>query len=149
MNKKNILLVEDNCDDQELIIRIIKKCNIAHNMVVANDGLEALDYLFAKGKYYNRDTNIVPTITMLDIKLPKISGMDVLKSIRNNEKTRILPVVMLTSSDEERDLIESYKLGANSYIHKPVSYARFQELLKQTLAYWLVLNVEPPNLNYK
>jgi two-component system response regulator len=132
-----------------LIIRIIKKCNIAHDVVVVHDGLEALDYLFVKGKYYNHDASIVPTIIMLDIKLPKINGLEVLKSIRNNEKTKLLPMVMLTSSDEERDLIESYKLGANSYIHKPVSYARFQEVLKQTLAYWLVLNVEPLNLNYK
>ena len=114
MDRKVILLVEDNLDDEELTIRTLKKNNILNEVIVAHDGAEAIDYLFCKGKYKNRDVDIMPVIIMLDIKLPKISGLDVLKQIRANERTKLLPVVILTSSDEERDLIESYKLGANS-----------------------------------
>jgi two-component system response regulator len=146
MENKVILLVEDNQDDEELTIRTLKKNNILNDIVVAHDGIEALDYLFGTGKFKDRDMNVMPVIIMLDIKLPKISGLEVLKRIRSDKKTKLLPVVILTSSDEERDLIESYKLGANSYVRKPVNFSQFQKAVQQLALYWLLLNSAPPNL---
>jgi two-component system, response regulator len=144
MNKKIILLVEDNPDDELLAIRALEKNNIMNEVVVARDGAEALDYLFGAGAYAGRDMSVMPQIILLDLKLPKIDGLEVLKHLRNDERTKLLPVVVLTSSGEERDLIESYSLGANSYIRKPVSFARFTEAIRQLGLYWLVLNESPP-----
>ena len=144
MESKVILLVEDNADDEELTIRTLKKNNILNEIVVVRDGSEALDYLLGKGDYSSRDTQQMPEIVMLDLKLPKISGLEVLRNIRSNESTSLLPVVILTSSDEEKDLIESYKLGANSYVRKPVDFHQFQDAVKQLAMYWLLLNESPP-----
>jgi two-component system response regulator len=146
MKEKVILLVEDNPDDQELTIRTLKKHHIMNEVVVAKDGSEALDYLFGAGKYAGRNTNDLPVVIMLDIKLPKIGGLEVLKRIRGDDRTRFLPVVILTSSDEERDLVESYKFGANSYVRKPVNFLEFQNAVQQLTLYWLILNEVPPNI---
>jgi two-component system response regulator len=143
MEEKVILLVEDNPDDEELTIRTLRKNNILNSVVVAHDGSEALDYLFGTGKYKKRDPGVMPVIIMLDIKLPKVSGLEVLKRIRGDKKTKLLPVVILTSSDEERDLIESYQLGANSYVRKPVDFDQFQKAVQQLALYWLLLNKAP------
>jgi len=147
MKFKTILLVEDNPDDELLAIRALKKNNIANTIDVARDGAEALDYLFGEGKYADRDPASKPQVVLLDLKLPKIDGLTVLQRIRGNDETKLLPVVILTSSDEERDLIESYSLGANSYVRKPVDFDQFTEAIRQLGLYWLVLNVLPPNLN--
>lgn len=144
MGNKNILLVEDNPDDVELTLRAFKKNNISNNMIVVQDGAEALDYLFGKGMYKERDIKDLPVLIMLDLNLPKINGLGVLKAIRENETTRLLPVVILTSSTEEQDLIESYKLGANSYICKPVDFNDFTEVMKLLGLYWLIWNKPPP-----
>lgn len=143
MEDKIILLVEDNPDDEELTIRTLEKNNILNEVVVARDGSDALDYLFGSGKYSKRDTTIMPVIVMLDIKLPKISGLEVLRQIRSDKRTKLLPVVILTSSDEERDLIESYQLGANSYVRKPVDFTQFQIAVQQLALYWILLNKTP------
>ena len=144
MNDKVILLVEDNPDDEELTIRTLKKHRILNEVVIARDGSEALDFLFGEGKYEGRNTQETPVVILLDIKLPKISGLDVLKRIRGDKRTRLLPVVILTSSDEERDLIESYELGANSYVRKPVNFLEFQNAVQNLALYWLILNETPP-----
>lgn len=149
MKDKVILLVEDNPDDEELTIRTLQKNNIMNEVVVAHDGVEALDYLFGTGKYKKRDMTILPVIIMLDIKLPKIGGLEVLRRIRGDERTRLLPVVILTSSDEERDLVESYQLGANSYVRKPVDFNQFQKAVQQLALYWLLLNKSAPNITRK
>jgi len=143
MSNKIILLVEDNPDDEELTIRILKKHHILNDVVVVRDGSEALDYLFGEGKYANRDLNVMPVIVMLDIKLPKVNGLEVLRRIREDKRTKWLPVVILTSSDEERDLIESYKMGANSYVRKPVDFIQFQQAVEQLALYWALLNEVP------
>ncbi len=143
MKPKSILLVEDNPDDEALTLRALKTNNLANNVVVARDGVEALDYLFATGAYVGRDTNDMPEVTLLDLKLPKVDGLEVLKRLRADDRTRLLPVVILTSSTEEQDLIRSYSLGANSYIAKPVDFLQFTEAVKQLGLYWLLLN-EPP-----
>ena len=143
MEEKVILLVEDNPDDEELTIRTLRKNNILNNIVVAHDGVEAMEYLFGRGKYKKRDTNVMPVIVMLDIKLPKVSGLEVLKRIREDKRTKLLPVVILTSSDEERDLFESYQLGANSYVRKPVDFDQFQNAVQKLALYWLLLNKVP------
>jgi two-component system response regulator len=144
MRKKIILLVEDNPDDELLAIRALEKNKIMNEVVVARDGAEALDYLFGAGAYTGRDMSVMPQIILLDLKLPKIDGLEVLRRLRNDERTKLLPVVVLTSSREERDLTESYSLGANSYIRKPVNFAQFTEAIRQLGLYWLVLNESPP-----
>lgn len=144
MKTKSILLVEDNPDDEALTLRAFRKNNLANDVVVARDGVEALDYLFATGSYAGRDTGDMPAITLLDLKLPKMDGLEVLKRLRADDRTRLLPVVILTSSTEEQDLIRSYSLGANSYITKPVDFLQFNEAVKQLGLYWLLLNEQPP-----
>ena len=144
MSDKVILLVEDNPDDEELTIRALKKNNIHNDMVIARDGAEALDYLFGTGAYAGRDVGKLPSVTLLDLKLPKIDGLEVLKRIRTNERTKLLPVVILTSSKEEQDLITGYSLGANSYIRKPVDFSQFIDAVRQLGLYWLLLNESAP-----
>lgn len=142
---KVIMLVEDNPDDVALTRRALKQSNICNELVVAGDGVEALDYLFGTGAYAGRDPEAMPAVILLDLKLPKIDGLEVLQRIRANEATRLLPVVILTSSKEERDLLSSYDLGANSYIRKPVNFTQFAAAIKQLGLYWLVVNEPPPN----
>ena len=147
MNRqKIILLVEDNPDDELLAIRALRKNNIENEIVVARDGVEALDFLFGRGEYSGRDLSNMPQIILLDLKLPKIDGLEVLRTIRNDDRTRLLPVAVLTSSKEENDLVNSYSLGANSYIRKPVDFDQFCESVRQLGLYWLVLNEPPPGL---
>ena len=146
MEEKIILLVEDNPDDVTLTERALKKSHILNKLAVAKDGVEALDYLFCTGSWVGRDINNTPQVVLLDIKLPKIDGLEVLKRIRSDSRTKLLPVVILTSSKEERDLIISYSLGANSYIRKPVNFNQFVDAVRQLGLYWLVLN-EPPPVN--
>jgi len=146
MEKRNILLVEDNPDDVELTIRAFKKNNLLNEIVVAGDGVEALDYLYARGKYSGRDTGNMPAVVLLDLKLPKMNGLEVLKHMRADELTKLIPVVILTSSKEEQDMINGYKLGANSYIRKPVDFTRFIDAIQQLGVYWLLVNEPPPSL---
>lgn len=141
MENKVILLVEDNPDDEALTLRALKKNNILNQVVVARDGAEALDYLFCRGRYAARDADLLPELVLLDLKLPKIDGLEVLRQIRDAEGTRRLPVVILTSSNEQRDIIAGYDLGANSYIRKPVDFTQFTDAVRQLGVYWLVLNV--------
>jgi two-component system response regulator len=143
--KKIILLVEDNPDDEALALRALKKNNVLNEVVVARDGAEALDYLFGTGAYSDRDTSVTPEVVLLDLKLPKVEGLEVLRRIRADDRTSLLPVVVLTSSDEERDLVDSYELGANSYIRKPVDFTRFAEAVRQLSLYWVILNQPPPS----
>ncbi len=147
MLKKIILLVEDNPNDVELTMRALKRNNILNEVVVARDGVEALDYLFGTGKYAGKPLEPLPQVVLLDLKLPRVDGLEVLKQIRSNRRTSLLPVVILTSSDEERDRMETYSLGANSYIRKPVNFERFMEAVKHLGLYWLVLNMPPPGVN--
>ncbi len=144
MPNKIILLVEDNADDEALTIRALSKNNIRNEVVVARDGARALDYLFARGVHEGRNTADLPQIVLLDLKLPKIDGLDVLKAIRADARTKRLPVVILTSSKEESDLLHSYDLGANSYVRKPVDFTAFAEAVRQLGLYWLVINESPP-----
>ncbi len=144
MFSRTILLVEDNPDDEALTLRALKKNNITNEVVVARDGAEALDYLFGTGAYAGRDVNIQPQVTLLDLKLPKIDGLEVLKRLRADERTRLLPVVILTSSTEEQDRLRGYGLGANSYVRKPVDFDQFIEAVRQLGLYWLLLNELPP-----
>ena len=145
MNRaKTILLVEDNPDDVELTIRAFERHKLANDVIVASDGEEALDYLFATGKYKDRDPEANPTVVLLDLKLPKVMGLDVLRKLRADPRTRRLPVVVLTSSNEERDIVASYDLGANSFVRKPVDFAQFVDAARQLGLYWLMLN-EPPD----
>ncbi|MDM9581672.1 MULTISPECIES: response regulator [unclassified Nostoc] len=141
-----ILLVEDNPDDEALTLRALKKNNILNEVVVARDGVEALDYLFGKGVYADRDMNIMPNLILLDLKLPKMDGLEVLRQLRADDRTKILPVVILTSSKEEQDLINGYSLGANSYVRKPVDFSQFSEAVRQLGLYWFVLNESPPRI---
>jgi two-component system response regulator len=143
-NDKVILLVEDNPDDEALTIRALQKNNILNTVVVARDGVEALDYLFATGAYSGRELQNQPQVVLLDLKLPKLGGLEVLKRIRSDVRTRLLPVVILTTSNEDRDIFNSYDLGANSFIRKPVNFEEFIEAVKHLGLYWLVLNVSPP-----
>ena len=143
MQNKIILLVEDNPDDEALTMRVLRRNNILNEIVVAHDGAEALDYLFGAGPYAKQGKTVMPAVTLLDLKLPKIDGLDVLRRIRSNDLTSLLPVVVLTSSSEERDIIDSYRLGANSYITKPVDFIQFTEAIRQLGLYWVVLNEAP------
>ncbi|MBI4643056.1 MAG: response regulator [Deltaproteobacteria bacterium] len=149
MDKKVILLVEDDPDDEALTLRALKTNNVRNKVVVAQDGVEALDYLLGTGKHADRDPEEMPVLVLLDLNLPKVDGLEVLRRLRAEERTSILPVVILTSSEEEQDLIKGYKLGANSYIRKPVNFIRFAEAIKQLGLYWLVLNEPPPLLGNK
>lgn len=143
MKDKVILLVEDNPDDVKLTQRALRKSNILNELVVARDGVEALDYLFGTGHYAERNTRQLPQVILLDLKMPRMDGLELLQRIRADEKTRLLPVVVLTTSTEDRDRVESYKLGANSYIRKPVDFQQFTEAVQQLGLYWLVLNQGP------
>jgi CheY-like chemotaxis protein len=149
MHDKTILLVEDNPDDEDLTVRALRKNNVGNEVVVAHDGVEALDYLFGQGAHAGRDVRLRPQVILLDLKLPKLDGLGVLRRIRADERTRLIPVVVLTSSKEEKDLIDSYGLGANSYVLKPVDFNQFSEAARQLGLYWLVLNEEAPQSSRK
>src|SRR5229473_6939469 len=144
MSEKIILLVEDNADDEKLTLRALKKNNISNEVVVARNGAEALDYLFGTGAYVGRNLSVLPQVVLLDLKLPKLDGLEVLRRVRADERTKLLPIVILTSSNEEMDLINGYGLGANSYVRKPVDFNQFIEAARQLGLYWLVLNEPPP-----
>jgi two-component system response regulator len=144
MTDKVILLVEDNPDDEALTLRALKKNRIMNEVVVARDGAEALDYLFGTGAFAERDTSEQPQLVLLDLKLPRFDGLEVLRRIRADARTRLVPVVVLTSSKEDEDIVRSYSLGANSYTRKPVDFSEFSEAAKQLGMYWLLLNVSPP-----
>ena len=146
MANKIILLVEDNPDDIELTLRALKKNKIMNEVIVAHDGVEALDYMFGRGAYERRDLTMMPTVILLDIKLPRVDGMEVLRKIREHPKTKLVPVVILTSSKEEQDLINGYSLGVNSYVRKPVDFSQFAEAVSNLGLYWLLLNEMPPVL---
>ena len=139
-----ILLVEDNRDDEALTLRALKKNNIKNEVVVAHDGVEALDFLLGTGSHAGRDLNQMPTVILLDLKLPRVDGLEVLRQLRAHGRTRLLPIVILTSSNEEQDRIHSYDLGANSYVRKPVNFADFIEAVRQLGLYWLILNEPAP-----
>ena len=144
MTNQPILLVEDNPDDEVPTRRAFRKCNIANEVIVARDGVEALSTFFGTGRYAGREPREVPAVILLDLKLPKIGGLEVLRRLRADERTRLAPVVVLTSSLEERDVVNSYQLGANSYIRKPVDFEQFIEAVKQLGLYWLLLNEAVP-----
>ena len=148
MDKQNvveILIVEDNPNDAEMALRALKKNNLTNNVLVVVDGEEALDFVFRKNKFANRECVNQPKIILLDLKLPKVDGLEVLKELKNNEETKMIPVIVLTSSKEESDILESYKLGVNSYIVKPVDFDKFVEAVRQLGLYWLLLNQSPIN----
>ncbi|MBN1148907.1 MAG: response regulator [Anaerolineales bacterium] len=140
MERRVILLVEDNPDDEALTLHTFRQSNIVNEVVVARDGAEALDYLFGSGAYAGRDSQRLPQVVLLDLKLPKVDGLEVLRRLRADERTALLPVVVLTSSDQERDIEESFRLGANSYVCKPVDFNQFVEAVRQVGLYWLILN---------
>ncbi|HEY5281174.1 MAG TPA: response regulator [Polyangia bacterium] len=144
MNKV-ILLVEDNASDEKLTILAFKKCGIANEIVVVRDGAAALDYIFATGAHAGRDSSVPPTVVLLDLKLPKVDGLEVLRRIRADERTKLLPVVVLTASKEDEDILRSYALGANAYVRKPVDFAEFAEAAKTLGLFWLLLNEQPPS----
>ncbi len=143
MKNKFILLVEDNPDDEELTLMGLKSSGVLNEVVVVRDGEEALQFLFAEGGYKDRDPLVIPTVILLDLQLPKLNGLEVLERLRANPLTKCIPVVILTSSSEEEDVINSYKLGANSFVRKPVEFSRFNDAVKQLGLYWLLIN-EPP-----
>jgi two-component system response regulator len=146
VEEKMILLIEDNPDDEALTLRAFRKNNMMNKFVVVHDGEEALDFLFRRGAYAARNPDDLPEIILLDLKLPKLDGLEVLRQIRADPRTRLLPVVILTSSKEEQDLIEGYSQGANSYVRKPVDFNQFVEAVRQLGLYWLVLNEPPPRV---
>jgi len=143
--EKVILLVEDNPDDEALTVRALKKNNVLNEVSVARDGVEALEFLFGEGVYADRDVSAMPQVILLDLKLPKLDGLGVLRRLRADPRTKLLPVVLLTSSNEEEDLLNGYGFGANSYVRKPVDFDKFKEAIRQLSLYWLVLNEPPPN----
>jgi len=142
---KMILLVEDNPDDEALTLRALRKNHILNEVVVAHDGVEALDYLFGTGAFAGRDTKVLPQLVLLDLNLPKLDGLEVLKRIRSDPRTQMQPVVILTTSNQEQDIITGYAYGANSFVRKPVDFEQFMEAIRQLGLYWFVLNVPPPN----
>jgi two-component system response regulator len=144
MSERVILLVEDNPSDEELTLRALKKSNILNRVVVVRDGVEALDYLFSRGSHASRPADEIPQVVLLDLKLPKIDGLEVLRAIRADDRTKLLPVVVLTSSIQEQDVVSSYGLGANSYVRKPVDFTQFVEAVRQLGLYWLVINQPLP-----
>ena len=141
---KTILLVEDNADDEALTLRALSRNGIRHHVQVARDGVEALDYLWGRGEFEGRDLRQMPAVTLLDLKLPRLDGLGVLREVRKNELTRCLPIVILTSSKEDQDLVQGYGFGANSYIRKPVDFVQFTDAVRQVGSYWLILNEDPP-----
>lgn len=143
-NKKLILLIEDNPDDRELALLAFREANVLGEVVACDDGEQALDFLFGSGTYAGRDIREMPRVVLLDLKLPKVDGLEVLKCIRADDRTKLLPVVVLTTSNEQRDVTESYRLGANSYVRKPVDFSRFVDTCRQLGRYWLGLNEAPP-----
>jgi len=145
MSDRFILLVEDNPDDVELTVRALRKFHVRNEVVIVRDGAEALDYLFGTGAYASRDIGMMPAVILLDLKLPKIDGLEVLRRLRADERTKLLPVVILTSSKEEQDLINGYKFGANSYVRKPVDFVQFSEAVRQLRLYWLIINEPAPS----
>ena len=144
MDQTTILLIEDNPDDVELTLHAFQKNNMANEVVVAGDGAEGLDYLFGTGKYAGRDAEEPPALILLDLQLPKIGGMEVLRKVREDERTKRIPVVIMTTSDEEEDIVNGYNGGANSYLRKPVDFTEFMNAVKQLEMYWMVLNTPPP-----
>ena len=144
MPEKTILLVEDSADDEELTTRALRKANIVNEIVVARDGKEALDYLFGQGAYQGRDLSAMPAVILLDLKLPKLSGLDVLQRVRADARTKLIPTVVLTSSSEDEDMLKSYQSGANSYVRKPVDFGAFANAVSQLGVYWLLLNQAVP-----
>ncbi len=149
MQDKSILLVEDNPDDEELTLLAFRKNNIMNEVAIARDGVEALDYLFGTGCHAGRDLDKMPAVVLLDLKLPKIDGLEVLRRLRADARTKRLPVVILTSSTQEEDMIASYELGCNSYVRKPVNFAEFVDASRQLGLYWLLLNETPPNQRHE
>lgn len=145
MNKRSILLVEDNPNDEFLTLRALTKRNVSNEVVVARDGVEALDYLFGTGAYAGRDPAELPLVMLLDLKLPKVDGLEVLRRVRSDKRTQLLPVVILTSSNEELDVINGYKLGTNSFVQKPVDFTAFVDAVGQLGLYWLMLNEPAPS----
>jgi CheY-like chemotaxis protein len=143
-NEIEILLVEDNEADEELAVHALRTNNLANRIHVAHDGEEALDFLFCRGEHNGRDFEKPPRLVLLDLKLPKVDGLEVLRQIKNNPRTKAIPIVILTASREERDMVEGYQLGVNSYIQKPVDFVQFREIVKQLGLYWLVVNLAPP-----
>lgn len=144
LREKNILLVEDNPDDEALTIRALRKNGIANELIIARDGVQALDYLHGTGEWAGRDTSIQPAVVLLDLKLPRVDGLEVLQRMRADARTRFVPVVVLTSSREEQDILKSYTLNVNSYVRKPVDFTEFTEAVKHLGMYWLLLNELPP-----
>jgi two-component system response regulator len=145
MHQKVILLVEDSRDDADMTLHALQSSQISNPVVVARNGVEALDYLFSTGPHAGRDPGLAPAVTLLDLKLPKIDGLEVLRRVRGDKRTQLLPIVILTSSKEERDLVRSYSLGANSYIRKPIDFDQFRDAVRQLGVYWLVINEPPPS----
>lgn len=146
-NKVEILLVEDNPNDVELTLHAFKSNNVSNLIYVVRDGAEALEFIFCEGEYADRSFENSPKLILLDLKLPKVNGLEVLERIRNDERTKTIPVVILTSSDEEKDVVQSYKLGVNSYIRKPVDFEKFSNVVKKLGYYWLLLNITPPPIS--
>jgi CheY-like chemotaxis protein len=144
VNNKVILLIEDNPDDEALAVRALKRHHVGNDIVVAHDGVEALEYLFCTGQYVDRDISLKPSVILLDLKLPRVDGLEVLRRLREDERTKLFPVVVLTTSSEEQDLLDSYSLGCNSYIRKPVDFIQFSEAIRQLGMYWLLMNEPPP-----
>lgn len=146
VSERVILLVEDSPDDEELTLHAFKVNRISNPVLVARDGVEALDYLFARGRHSGRDPRLLPALTLLDLNMPKVDGLEVLRQIRSDERTRLLPVVVLTSSKEDQDLLRSYGLGANGYVRKPVDFSQFTEAIRQLGLFWLLVNEPPPSI---
>jgi CheY-like chemotaxis protein len=144
MKDRIIMLVEDNPDDEELTLRALRQANIVNEVVLARDGSEAFDYLFGSGRHAGRDLGVMPAVILLDLKLPKLSGIDVLKRLRTDPRTRLLPVVILTSSSEDEDMLRSYESGANSYVRKPVDFVAFASAVARLGVYWVLLNEAVP-----